>query len=99
MLKQIDFLWNQEDKDSRMVEVGGQGEEGSEKEGREEEGREEEGMGKKSLIRTVTSRAVRSMLERIRTGRRRVCVRNLNNNNLFLYDKMGDFSALSISTW
>jgi hypothetical protein len=38
MLKQIHFLWNQEDKESRTVGVGGQVEEGSEEEGREEEG-------------------------------------------------------------
>ena len=42
MLKQIDFLWNREDKDSSTVGVGGQGEEGSEEEGRGEEGMGEE---------------------------------------------------------
>ena len=42
MLKQIDFLWNRGDEDSRTVGVGGQGEEGSEEEGREEEGMGEE---------------------------------------------------------
>ena len=42
MLKQIDFLWNRKDKDSRTVRVGGQGEEGSEEEGREDEGMGEE---------------------------------------------------------
>ena len=49
MLNQIDFLWNREDKDSRMVGNIGQGEEGSEEEGREEEGREEEGMGEEVI--------------------------------------------------
>ena len=49
MLKQIHFLWNRGDRESRTVGVGGQGEEGSEKEGREEEGREEEGMGEEII--------------------------------------------------
>ena len=65
MLKQIHFLWNRGDKESRTVGVGGQGEEGSEKEGREEEGiggcihaenphvtikkKEEEGMGEEII--------------------------------------------------
>ena len=48
MLKQIDFLWNRKDKDSRTVGVGGQGEEGTAV-GSEEEGREDEGMGEEII--------------------------------------------------
>ena len=56
MLKQIDFLWNQEDEDSRTVGVGGQREEGSEEEGREEKGREEEGMGEEGMGEEVIAK-------------------------------------------
>ena len=46
MLKQIDFLWNRKDKDSRTVGVGGQGVEGSEEEGMGEEDMGEEVIAK-----------------------------------------------------
>ena len=54
--------------------------------------------GKRSLISAVRSRAVRNTLGRRTAGSRRVFGWNLDNNNLLLYEKTGEFFALSINT-
>ena len=76
MSRQIDFLWNQEDKDNITVGVAGRGRRAVRRRvGRRRVGRRKawgrKAWGKKSLLRVVRSRAVRSMLGSISAGRRR----------------------------